>query len=174
MNDKRILSLIAFGLFIAALLLPWPIAATGRDEPAMIFAGVSILLALTFATMSRRESFSRIVLVAVGGVFGLILVVGIVSVLIWLWRANASETYASREHASAVKSLEEARAMQLTQQEAAKLEERRAQQNPFQRDEPKLQDPFKLSNAEQKEQATEGKHEPVLNATVNVLVSVNC
>ncbi len=44
MNDKRILSLVALGLFIAAFLLPWPIAAIGRDEHAMIFAGVSLLL----------------------------------------------------------------------------------------------------------------------------------
>jgi serine/threonine protein kinase len=63
MNDTRTLSFVSFGLFIAALVLPWPIAAIGPDEYAIIFSGVSILLALMLAVVSRRELFSRLVLV---------------------------------------------------------------------------------------------------------------
>ncbi|MFO1004082.1 MAG: serine/threonine-protein kinase [Planctomycetaceae bacterium] len=88
MSDKRILSLVALGLFIAAFLLPWPIAAIGRDEHGMIFAGVSMLLAVTFAVVSRRESFSRIVLVMVGGAVGLIVVGLLVTVPIFFFRSN--------------------------------------------------------------------------------------
>lgn len=70
MNDTRTLSFVSFGLFIAALVLPWPIAAIGPDEYAIIFSGVSMLLALTLAVVSRRELFSRMVLV--GGAISLL------------------------------------------------------------------------------------------------------
>ncbi len=90
MSDKRILSLVAFGLVIAAFLLPWPIAAVGRDEHALIFSGVALFLAVTFAAMSRRESFSRIVLVTIGGVAGLLMVGVILSALIFFRRESAT------------------------------------------------------------------------------------
>ena len=114
MSDKRILSLVAFGLFVAALLLPWPIAAIGRDEHALIFAGVSMLLAVTFAVMSRCESFSRIVLVTVGGMFGLLLVGVLLSVPIYYWRGNV-ELEAAQLRAMNDAIVSEARAMQAAQ-----------------------------------------------------------
>jgi serine/threonine protein kinase len=63
MNDTRNLSFASFRLFVAALVLPWPIAAIGPDEYAMVFSGISMLLAVALAVVSRRELFSRIVLV---------------------------------------------------------------------------------------------------------------
>lgn len=62
MNDTRNLSFASFRLFIAALVLPWPIAAIGPNEYAMLFSGVSMLLAVALAVVSHRELFSRIVL----------------------------------------------------------------------------------------------------------------
>jgi serine/threonine protein kinase len=80
MNDTRKLSFVSFGLLVAALLLPWPIAAIGPDEYAMIFAGVSMLLAVTLAVVSRRELFSRIVLVGAAILLLLLMVVALLSV----------------------------------------------------------------------------------------------
>lgn len=62
MNDTRNLSFASFRLFVAALVLPWPIAAIGPYEYAMLFSGIAILLAVALAVVSRRELFSRIVL----------------------------------------------------------------------------------------------------------------
>jgi hypothetical protein len=41
MSDQRILAITALMLLLAAVLLPWPIAAVGRDEMALIFAVVA-------------------------------------------------------------------------------------------------------------------------------------
>jgi serine/threonine-protein kinase len=113
MSDKRILSLVAFGLFIAAFLLPWLIAAIGRDEHAMIFAGVSMLLAVTFAVVSRRESFSRIVLVMVGGAVGLIFVGVLATVPIYFFSynqaANENRLLEQRRVEEATRAAEDAR-----------------------------------------------------------------
>jgi serine/threonine protein kinase len=88
MSDKRILSLIAFTLLIAAVLIPWPIAAVGRDEPAIIFAGISALLAICFAVLSRAEYFSRLILWTVGLGLGLIVVGLSASVPWYFWNRN--------------------------------------------------------------------------------------
>jgi hypothetical protein len=70
------------------VLLPWPIAAIGRDEPALIFAGVSALLAVCFAALSRAEYFSRLILWIVGGVLGLIVVGLCLVVPLYLWQSS--------------------------------------------------------------------------------------
>ncbi len=63
MSNARSLSLSSFRLFVAALVLPWPIAALGPDEYALLFAAIAMLLAVALAVVSRRELFSRIVLI---------------------------------------------------------------------------------------------------------------
>ncbi len=78
MNDTRSLSIVSFRLFVASLVLPWPIAAIGPNEYALIFAGVSLLLAVTLAVLSYRELFSRIVLVGVTLLLLLLMVVALV------------------------------------------------------------------------------------------------
>jgi serine/threonine-protein kinase len=97
MNDKRILSFVSFGLFVAALLLPWPIAAIGADEYAMIFAGVSMLLAVAMAVVSRRESFSRSVLVGATIVLLLLMVVN----FLYVRARSAAESERTRAMADA-------------------------------------------------------------------------
>ena len=67
MSDQRILSITALVLLLVALLLPWPIAALGRDEPALAFAAVAALASLGFAWLGRRDSLGRLVLKLVGG-----------------------------------------------------------------------------------------------------------
>lgn len=140
MSDKRILSLVAFGLFIVAFLLPWPIAAIGRDEHAMIFAGVSMLLAVTFAAMSRRELFSRIVLAMVAGTVGLIFVGLLATVPIFFFRsnqaANESRLLEQRHVEEAKKAAEDAR--RSVEQESAKVNQNL--QNSVGKTEPALTD----------------------------------
>ena len=68
MNDKRILSLFSISLLVAAVVLPWPIAASARNELAMLFSGSALLMALFLAVLSHAEYSSRVVLWTVGGV----------------------------------------------------------------------------------------------------------
>ncbi len=63
MSNARRLSLSSFRLCVVALVLPWPIAALGPDEYALLFAAIAMLLAVALAVVSRRELFSRIVLI---------------------------------------------------------------------------------------------------------------
>ena len=103
MTDTRKLSFVSFGLFIAALVLPWPIAAIGPDEYALIFAGVSMHLALTLAVVSRRELFSRIVLVGVATVLLLLMVVSLFSVrLNSAVPSNGARNVSAYEQATAI------------------------------------------------------------------------
>jgi len=68
MNDRRILSLFSISLLVAAVVLPWPIAASARNELAMLFSGSALLMALFLAVLSHAEYSSRVVLWTVGGV----------------------------------------------------------------------------------------------------------
>lgn len=88
MNDPRKLSFVSFGLFVAALLLPWPVAAIGPDEYAIIFAGVSMLLAVAMAVVSHRELLSRIVLVGAAILLLLLMVV----TLMWVRVSPTAES----------------------------------------------------------------------------------
>ena len=65
-NDKRILSFLALGLFLAALLLPFIIAIFARDELALGFAVVASTLALLFGILSWSERLGRVVTVSLG------------------------------------------------------------------------------------------------------------
>ena len=70
MNDKRMLSLLGILLLVAAIILPWPIAAVARVwQPAIFFAGSSLLLAMFFAVLSRKEYFSQLCLTVTGVLF---------------------------------------------------------------------------------------------------------
>ena len=90
MSDKRLLSLLSLSLFVAAALFPWPIASIGHPEPAIIFAGVALLLAFFFAVLSRSEYFSRVVLWTVGGVLGLMLIGMMLSVPLYFLNRQAA------------------------------------------------------------------------------------
>ncbi len=66
MSDQRLLSIAALVIFLMALLLPWPILALGRAEPAITYAVIAALTSLLFAWLGRRESLGRLVLKLAG------------------------------------------------------------------------------------------------------------
>ncbi len=66
MSDQRLLSIAALVIFLMALLLPWPIMALGRAEPAIIYAVIAMLTSLLFAWLGRRDSLGRLVLKLAG------------------------------------------------------------------------------------------------------------
>ena len=66
MSDQRILSIAALVIFLMALLLPWPILALGRAEPALTLAVIATLTSLLFAWLGRRDSLGRLVLKLAG------------------------------------------------------------------------------------------------------------
>ncbi len=66
MSDQRLLSIAALVIFLMALLLPWPIMALGRAEPAIIYAVIASLTSLLFAWLGRRDSLGRLVLKLAG------------------------------------------------------------------------------------------------------------
>jgi|GEM_PF-6119686 len=66
MSDQRLLSIAALVIFLMALLLPWPILALGRAEPAIIYAVIASLTSLLFAWLGRRDSLGRLVLKLAG------------------------------------------------------------------------------------------------------------
>ena len=66
MSDQRLLSIAALVIFLMALLLPWPILALGRAEPAIVYAVIAALTSLLFAWLGRRDSLGRLVLKLAG------------------------------------------------------------------------------------------------------------
>jgi len=66
MSDQRILSIAALVIFLMALLLPWPIMALGRAEPAVTLAVIATLTSLLFAWLGRRDSLGQLVLKLAG------------------------------------------------------------------------------------------------------------
>ena len=66
MSDQRLLSIAALVIFLMALLLPWPILALGRAEPAIVYAVIATLTSLLFAWLGRRDSLGRLVLKLAG------------------------------------------------------------------------------------------------------------
>ena len=66
MSDQRLLSIAALVIFLMALLLPWPIMALGRAEPAIVYAVIATLTSLLFAWLGRRDSLGRLVLKLAG------------------------------------------------------------------------------------------------------------
>jgi len=66
MSDQRLLSIAALAIFLMALLLPLPIMALGRAEPAIIYAVIASLTSLLFAWLGRRDSLGRLVLKLAG------------------------------------------------------------------------------------------------------------
>ena len=63
-NDKRIFALVSLGLLLMALLVPFSIAASGRDDLAVGFGVVAGLLALLFGALSWSDRIGRTVTVA--------------------------------------------------------------------------------------------------------------
>jgi phosphate/sulfate permease len=64
-NDKRIFALLSLGLLVTALLVPFVIAALGRDDLAVGFGVVAGLLALLFGVFSWSERIGKTVAIAV-------------------------------------------------------------------------------------------------------------
>lgn len=102
MEDKRILSMVALGMFLCAMLIPLPMAAFGRHEYAVLFAAVASVLAVLFALLSRKYYFSRLVLVFVGVFAGLGAVGLAASIFAFSWRARLAqhEVAQASRHAS--------------------------------------------------------------------------
>ena len=63
-NDKRIFALVSLGLLLAALLVPFFIAAGGRDDLAVGFGVVAGVLALLFGALSWSDRIGRAVTTA--------------------------------------------------------------------------------------------------------------
>ena len=95
MSDQRILAIVALVLFLMAILLPWPIAALGRDEPALVFAAVAALASLLFASLGRRDSLGRLVLKLAGAAAAL----GAAVVALWVLSAGRRNA----EHVAALR-----------------------------------------------------------------------
>jgi|GEM_PF-3245627 hypothetical protein len=81
MNDKKVLSIIGLILFLAAVLVPFLLAGVAvREEHLLLFAAIAFGFSVVFAIISRKELFSRIVLITtgaavVGGVLAAIVMV---------------------------------------------------------------------------------------------------
>lgn len=81
MNDKKVLSIIGLILFLAAVLVPFLLAGVAvREEHLLLFAAIAFGFSVVFAIISRKELFSRIVLIitgaaVVGGILGAIVMV---------------------------------------------------------------------------------------------------
>lgn len=103
-NDKRIFALVSLGLLLAALLVPFLIAAFGRDDLAIGFGAVAGLLALLFGALSWSDRIGRTVTVTMlllllaGGV-GLVVLSGI---QFHRMKAVEDRAEAERAHAEAV------------------------------------------------------------------------
>lgn len=82
MTDKKVLSIIGLVLFLAAILVPFLLAgvAVRRDEYLILFAAIAFGFAVVFAIISRKELFSRIVLIITGAA----VVVGVVGALVMI------------------------------------------------------------------------------------------
>lgn len=82
MTDKKVLSIIGLVLFLAAILVPFLLAgvAVRREEYLMMFAAIAFGFAVVFAIISRKELFSRIVLIITGAA----VVVGVVGALVMI------------------------------------------------------------------------------------------
>lgn len=102
MNDKRILSLFSISLFVAAVVLPWPIAAVARDELALMFSGSALLLAFFFAILSRSEYLGRVVLWTTGGIIGLLAVATVALVPLYYWRSTELRHHAIQAERAAL------------------------------------------------------------------------
>ena len=78
-NDPRILAFISLGLSVATPLVPFFIAAMGRDDLALGFGAVAGLLALLFGVFSWKEYIGRtaVVVLPIALVAGLIVVFAI-------------------------------------------------------------------------------------------------
>jgi hypothetical protein len=63
-NDKRVFALLSLGLLVTALLVPFIIAAFGREDLALGFCIVAALLALLFGSLSWSERIGRTVTIA--------------------------------------------------------------------------------------------------------------
>jgi hypothetical protein len=63
-NDKRIFALVSLGLLLAALLVPFIIAAQGREDLAIGFGAVAGLLALLFGALSWSDRIGRTMTIA--------------------------------------------------------------------------------------------------------------
>lgn len=67
MNDKKVLSIIGLILFLAAVLVPFLLAGVAvREEHLLLFAAIALGFSVVFAIISRKELFSRIVLIITG------------------------------------------------------------------------------------------------------------
>lgn len=92
-NDKRIFALVSLGLLLTAFLVPFFIAASGRDDLAVGFGIVAGLLGLLFGALSWSDRIGRTVTIALL----IMLIVGVGgSTVIYTIRANrdAQETRA--------------------------------------------------------------------------------
>ena len=96
MSDQRLLSIAALVIFLMALLLPWPILALGRAEPAIIYAVIATLTSLLFAWLGRRDSLGRLVLKLAGT--AAILGGGVTG----LWLTNRSSERVRAQHVAAL------------------------------------------------------------------------
>lgn len=111
-NDERLFSLVALGLFLAALLVPFLIAIFARDELALGFGVVAAALALLFGILSWSERISKVVTLALGtlmGVAGVAILLMTIAMPLQIAQARAEEERAIAARRRAVAEAEYAR-----------------------------------------------------------------
>lgn len=96
MSDQRLLSIAALVIFLMALLLPWPILAIGRAEPAIVYAVIAMLTSLLFAWLGRRDSLGRLVLKLAGT--AAVVIIGVTG----LWLTNRSTERVAAQRVAAL------------------------------------------------------------------------
>lgn len=102
MNDKKVLSIIGLILFLAAVLVPFLLAGVAvREEHLLLFAAIALGFSVVFAIISRKELFSRIVLIITGAaVIGGILTAIVMVPFLGLRRSQALAELQRAEYAA--------------------------------------------------------------------------
>lgn len=107
MNDQRLLSIDALVIFLMAILLPWPILALGRVEPAIAYAVIAALASLLFAWLGRRDSLGGLVLRLMGGLAAIA-----VPLVALVWFSFERSVAVNRDRVRAQEAQAEAEALQ--------------------------------------------------------------
>nr|WP_255518971.1 serine/threonine-protein kinase [Luteolibacter marinus] len=100
---------LAFGLFLASILGTLVLLALShRDEIALVFGGVAMLLAFIFGIMGRSSRFGRFVVVALGLLLGTLIV--FTGIAFFSYLPAREKALLEREKAEAIARLEQTRA----------------------------------------------------------------
>jgi len=77
-SDDRLFGILAIVLLSVALLGPWIIAAFSKEEAALGFGAVGVLLAFVFGIIGWRHRAGKVAVYATGGLLALSLIMWLV------------------------------------------------------------------------------------------------